>query len=137
MELLPLFSKELFAATKAAKNFLRHTSQLLKRPICGLSGGLNSVLEAISEDHRGTRTRWRPFPFFEAQMVLREEFMRLEGLANQRHSITEANGLLHLAHNDAHRALMARSGGLDIFAACVIANSIRVFEWHKKIIQQD
>jgi len=89
MELFTLFTKELLAAPETAKNFLCHTSELLKWPFFRLRGGrLNSVQNAISESNRGAHTRRRPFPFFENQMVLGQEFIRFERLANQRYTVT-------------------------------------------------
>ncbi len=137
MELFTLFTKERLASAEAAKNFFRHTSQFLKGPILRLSGGrLNCVQDAISEDNGGAITRWRAVPFFKDQMVFGQELIRFERLANQRYTITESHRLLNLARYDADRGLVARSGGLDVFPARVLANSIRGLWWHRMTMKQ-
>ncbi len=67
-------------------------------------------------------------------MVFRQELMRFERLTNQRYPIAEVHRFLNFARNDAYCGLATRSGWLDVFAAGILANSIRMAECHLNII---
>jgi hypothetical protein len=48
-------------------------------------------------------------------------------------TIAEMHRLLNLASHDAYRELMALPGRFDVLAPGIIANPVRMRDWHKLI----
>jgi hypothetical protein len=61
-------------------------------------------------------------------MVLFEELMGLEGLADKRRPVNQAGRFLHVASDDPHRWVAAAAGRLDVLLAGVFPHLIGVFD---------
>jgi hypothetical protein len=70
-------------------------------------------------------------------MVFGQDLVRLERLANQGDTVGEAYSSVDVARYYADHGLMARSGGFDVFAAGVFANSVRMRGFHVTMVQQN
>jgi hypothetical protein len=67
-------------------------------------------------------------------MVVSQELVRFERLADKRYPVAETHPFLHLPRNDAYGRLAARPRWLYVFATGIIAYAIRVSDGHVVII---
>jgi hypothetical protein len=100
----PFASDERFPSAEALEDLFPNPPQSQKRRFTRwLTGCRLLTRQSISKRHSRAHPGWRTIPFFQSQMVLLEELMGFQSLADKRNPVDQAYRLLHVASYDPHR----------------------------------
>jgi hypothetical protein len=101
--LFPFASDERLSSAKALEDLFPDPPQSEKRRFTRwLTGCRRLARQSISKGHGGAHPRWRTIPPFQSQMVLFEELMGFQSLADKRRPVNQACRFLHVASYDPH-----------------------------------